>query len=113
MNNFEYFAPRSLKEVFSLLDKFGQKAKVLAGGTDLIAQMKMGRASPTNIIDIKNIQELNCLELSAERDTPHRGYGTYQQGYRIPTGDAEIRYSASGLFAYRVNPYQKQRHRGW
>ena len=62
IRSFEYYAPRSLKEVLSLLEKRGEEAKVLAGGTDLIVQMKDGRARPAVIVDVKKIPELNRLE---------------------------------------------------
>ena len=49
MKSFEYFAPRSLEEAIGLLDKYGKQAKVLAGGTDLIVQMKAGIVCPFHI----------------------------------------------------------------
>jgi len=63
MKGFEYYAPHSLEEALSLLDNWKEKAKVLAGGTDLIVQMKNGNARPAFIVDAKNIPELNRLEL--------------------------------------------------
>ncbi len=62
MRNFEYCAPHSLTEALSILDNQKEKAKVLAGGTDLLVQMKEGRVHPAVIVDMKNIPELNCLE---------------------------------------------------
>jgi carbon-monoxide dehydrogenase medium subunit len=72
MKNFEYFAPGSLPQALTLLDNIQQTAKVLAGGTDLIAQMRAGRAQPAVIIDVKNIPELNRLEWDTDR-TLHIG----------------------------------------
>ncbi len=72
MINFEYYAPRSLEEALSLLDNRREEAKVLAGGTDLIVQMKDGRAHPAVIVDAKNIPELSRLEWS-EDETLHIG----------------------------------------
>jgi carbon-monoxide dehydrogenase medium subunit len=62
MIGFEYYAPHSLEEALSLLDSRREKAKVLAGGTDLIVQMKNGNARPTVIVDAKKIPELNRLQ---------------------------------------------------
>ncbi len=62
VRNFEYCAPHSLTEALSILDNQKEKAKVLAGGTDLLVQMKEGRVHPAVIVDMKNIPELNCLE---------------------------------------------------
>jgi CO/xanthine dehydrogenase FAD-binding subunit len=61
MIDFEYFAPTSLEAALSLLEGHKKGMKVLAGGTDLIVQMKDGRARPAVIIDAKNIPELNRL----------------------------------------------------
>ena len=72
MKSFEYFVPHTLQEGLALLDNKGQKAKILAGGTDLIAQMRAERVQPTTIIDIKKIPELNRLEWSADK-TLHIG----------------------------------------
>jgi CO/xanthine dehydrogenase FAD-binding subunit len=52
VNDFEYILASSLDEVLTLLDKHGEDAKVLAGGTDLVIQMKMGRKAPRFVIDI-------------------------------------------------------------
>ena len=46
MIGFEYYAPHSLEEALSLLDNRREKSKVLAGGTDLIVQMKNGQCPP-------------------------------------------------------------------
>ena len=72
MIDFEYYAPLSLKEALSLLDNRKGEAKVLAGGTDIIVQMKDEYARPTVIIDVKNIPELNRLEWG-EDETLHIG----------------------------------------
>jgi len=42
MENFEYIEPKSLKDAVALLAKFKNEAKLLAGGTDLIAALKSG-----------------------------------------------------------------------
>jgi carbon-monoxide dehydrogenase medium subunit len=72
MKDFAYFRPNTLQEAFSLLDDKKSKSKVLAGGTDLIAQMRAGSLQPDFIIDVKKIPELNRLELSADK-TLHIG----------------------------------------
>jgi carbon-monoxide dehydrogenase medium subunit len=60
MREFDYYSPSSLEEALSLLDsRLG--AKVLAGGTDLVVQMKEGRIRPEVLIDIKGVAELNRL----------------------------------------------------
>jgi CO/xanthine dehydrogenase FAD-binding subunit len=58
---FEYFEPRAIEEVLSLLGKYEGKARVIAGGTDLLVWMKMGRVQPEFIINISRIPALRYL----------------------------------------------------
>jgi CO/xanthine dehydrogenase FAD-binding subunit len=67
MIDFEYFAPTSLEAALSLLEDHKKGLKVLAGGTDLIVQMKDGRARPAAILDAKNIPELNRLGWNGDK----------------------------------------------
>jgi len=53
-----YEAPRSVDEAAALLAKHGAAARALAGGTDLLAQMKSGARHPAVIVDLKRIDEL-------------------------------------------------------
>ena len=55
---FQYEAPRSLEEAISLLEKYGDEAKIMAGGQSLIPLMKLRFASPGMIVDINNIPGL-------------------------------------------------------
>jgi CO/xanthine dehydrogenase FAD-binding subunit len=66
INRFEYQAPRSLKQALEILDHHGEEARVLAGGTDLIVQMKQGTVHPACIVDVKKIPELNVLDWKPE-----------------------------------------------
>jgi carbon-monoxide dehydrogenase medium subunit len=52
-----YEAPRSVEETIALLQGAGQSARILAGGTDLLAQMRTGIISPELLIDVKKIPE--------------------------------------------------------
>lgn len=58
---FDYFEPETIQEVVRLLDKYGTDAKVIAGGTDLLVQMKQGTARPSYLISVKKISELNHI----------------------------------------------------
>jgi len=55
---FKYYEPETLSEAIELLDKLGPEAKILAGGTDLLVQIKMGVIRPKYIVNIKRIREL-------------------------------------------------------
>ena len=58
MKWFDYAAPRSVAEATALLAEHGERARVLAGGTDLLVQMRAGRREAGLIVDIKNIRDL-------------------------------------------------------
>jgi aerobic carbon-monoxide dehydrogenase medium subunit len=55
---FEYYAPPSLSEATDLLRRFGEDAKVLAGGQSLVPLMKLRLARPRHLIDINGIAGL-------------------------------------------------------
>ena len=59
---FDYIAPKSLDEACELLEKFGDKAKLKAGGTDLLIRMNNRVLTPEVIIGIKNLNELNYIK---------------------------------------------------
>jgi carbon-monoxide dehydrogenase medium subunit len=61
VREFTFAAPRSLQEAVEILARANGDARPLAGGTDLIAQMKENRKSPSAVIDVKKIPELNVL----------------------------------------------------
>lgn len=66
MRDFEYEAPASVDEAVRVLSKHNGSARPLAGGTDLIDQIRVGRHQPQVVVDIKKIPELNVLKLSTE-----------------------------------------------
>jgi len=48
------------------LEKYGEDAHVLAGGTDLLPHMKQRRVEPKHIVNIKGIPELACIKETPE-----------------------------------------------
>ena len=63
--SFDYHAPRSLDEAVSLLQRFGDGAKVLSGGQSLLPLMKLRLGHPEHLIDIGRIPELEYLREEA------------------------------------------------
>jgi aerobic carbon-monoxide dehydrogenase medium subunit len=61
-SRFHYEAPRSLAEAFSVLQAYGDEAKVLSGGQSLIPLIKLRFSAPAAIVDINNIPGLDFLE---------------------------------------------------
>jgi CO/xanthine dehydrogenase FAD-binding subunit len=55
---FEYHKPKTLSEAGTILTQLGQGASILAGGTDLLVNMKKGNASPRHVVSLSRIAEL-------------------------------------------------------
>jgi carbon-monoxide dehydrogenase medium subunit len=62
MKNFRYFSPNDFDEVLSLLEAFGDKAFMMAGGTDLLVRLKNGEIKPECVIDLKRISQLDHID---------------------------------------------------
>lgn len=67
MKPFIYFAPHSVSELISLL-RDNPSGKILAGGTDLLLQMKAGQKTPDMLIDIKHIAEFRSFGYGGKTD---------------------------------------------
>jgi CO/xanthine dehydrogenase FAD-binding subunit len=61
MQEMRYEAPRTLEAAVSLLAGVNGPAKVLAGGTDLLIQMRGGRVEPVLLVDVKRIPEMTSI----------------------------------------------------
>ena len=64
MQPFEYANPSTVKEAVGLLGSRWGEVDVLAGGTDLISLMKEHLATPTRLVNVKNIKELGGIHNS-------------------------------------------------
>ena len=60
--SFEYESPGTIAEAISLLQKYGDDAKVLSGGHSLIPMMKLRLARPGYVIDINNIPGMSYIK---------------------------------------------------
>jgi carbon-monoxide dehydrogenase medium subunit len=58
---FEYIAPTTVGEAVARLAEKGDRARPLAGGTDLIVQMRRGVLDVDLVVDVKKIPELNAI----------------------------------------------------
>ena len=61
---FQYIAPKSTKEASSLLKEHGEKAIAVAGGSDLLVNLKNRLKSPEYLIDLKAIPKLDKVTFS-------------------------------------------------
>lgn len=61
--SFAYTKPRALEEVFELLERHGEGAKLLAGGQSLIPALNMRLSAPEVLIDITGLTSLRSITL--------------------------------------------------
>jgi len=59
---FEYARASSVEEASKLLNKYGEDAKVLAGGHSLIPLMRLRLAQPTALVDINGLKDLDHIK---------------------------------------------------
>jgi carbon-monoxide dehydrogenase medium subunit len=64
MKKFEYFKPETLEEALTLLAKYGDKAKLIAGGTDVIVMIKQKAMAPDVLISLGGIAGLNQIKFN-------------------------------------------------
>jgi xanthine dehydrogenase YagS FAD-binding subunit len=64
MDNFSYSRPKTLKEAASQLGKEHGKIALIAGGTDLLGEMKDQLAVPERLVSIRHLDELQGVKAS-------------------------------------------------
>ena len=109
IERFEYRVPGSLDEALDMLKTNGTSARILAGGTDLILQMKQGQVRPSLVVDVKKLPELNRLEWS-ESGGLHVGAAVSLN--RLLTVDAVLERYSILVQACSVIGSQQIRNRG-
>lgn len=92
MEQIEYVRPRSLAEAYESLSN-GKRSTLLAGGTDIIVQLREGRRQTDQVVDLKHIEDLMALRFLED--------GTLEIGAATPCAviyeDEEVRTRLPGL----------------
>ncbi len=60
---FEYLQPQTIEEATSLLTKYKGRSKVIAGGTDVVTQMRGNLIKPQYLVDITGINGLSYIDV--------------------------------------------------
>lgn len=63
---FEYVKPKDMDEALHVFSLYREKARALAGGTDLVVHLKEGLARPEVVVDIKSLEDLAGLSLKGD-----------------------------------------------
>lgn len=82
INDFEYFAPKTVEETLYLLSQYKDESKVIAGGQSLLILIRQELVAPKYLIDIKGIASLDYVKSDAKEGlligalTTHRSIET-------------------------------------
>jgi CO/xanthine dehydrogenase FAD-binding subunit len=63
INDYDYIKPQEISEALEVLSKYKEKARILAGGTDIIVHLKEEMIKPEILIDVKGLYPLEGIEL--------------------------------------------------
>ena len=66
MEAFDFVSAKSIDEAVSILNEHGDRARIIAGGTDILVMMRAGRRLADVVVDVKEIPELNQMTMTAE-----------------------------------------------
>ena len=61
--SFDYHEPTSLREAVELATRFGADGRFLAGGTDLLVQMRRGQITPRHVLGLHRVPGLDAIEV--------------------------------------------------
>jgi 4-hydroxybenzoyl-CoA reductase subunit beta len=59
---FDFSEPATLSELFAIMERYGERVRPLAGGTDLIPQIRFGLLQPAQLVSLKNLRELKGIK---------------------------------------------------
>lgn len=63
---FEYHALTTIEEAAEVLAQYGDAARVMAGGTDLLVQMKMERRQPAHVVSLQRVNDLHTISQNGD-----------------------------------------------
>jgi len=61
MQKFEYLMPTTIDEAISLCVSHGERAKFIAGGTDVMIKIKEGKIGPKYLVSLRRVQGLDHI----------------------------------------------------
>ncbi len=62
--DFDLLTPSSLNEVLELLNQYKEKSRLLAGGTDLLIELRQRLKAPEVLIDLKKVSDLQTIRIT-------------------------------------------------
>lgn len=62
MNSYEYFSPKTMNELLDVLESADERTHIIAGGTDIVLDIRSGRIKPTKVVNINKVEELKYVK---------------------------------------------------
>jgi CO/xanthine dehydrogenase FAD-binding subunit len=78
MKDFEYVRAKTVEEACSLISQYSDEGKVLAGGQSLITLLRQKLISPSYLIDIKGISDLDYIRFDEKKGLSMGGLTTHR-----------------------------------
>src|SRR4026207_1284695 len=105
MRRFDLVSPNTVEDCLKILAERGAEAKLLAGGTDLLPQMKNGVLKPACVVDLSGVERVHTLQADGrgpgagaavtaralERDATARGTYTSLSESAALVGSVQVR----------------------
>lgn len=66
IKTYEYHAPTTLHEAKAIMNMYGDSAKILAGGTDVVPKMKSHIYTPDHVVSLRKIDELRKVDYNPQ-----------------------------------------------
>ena len=63
---FEYYRPKDMDKVLSILEEHGDDARVMAGGHSLIPMMKLRMADVPHLIDLQDVGGMSAIDITSD-----------------------------------------------
>lgn len=102
---FEYLVPETVHQACTWLSRYGEEAKVLAGGSDLIVKMKHGLLKPKYLVSLKTLPELRGVRYEPGRGVVIGARTTHNELVASPVLQERFRSvsnAAATLAAYQI-----------
>ena len=65
MKRFEYLEARTVRQVISMLQRYGENARIVAGSTDFLVRWRQGLWNPEHVINIQLVAGLGRITYSS------------------------------------------------
>lgn len=79
MKSFSFHRPRTLGDVFDVLDAYGEDAHLIAGGTALMLLMKQGLVQPEHVVSLREIDDCGLRGIEANGGLTLGGMMTHRE----------------------------------